>query len=124
MNSDVRDIDTYAVIGAAMEVHRTLGQGFLENVYQEALAIELTRQNIPFKREVALPISYKGILLPCAYRVDFLCYDNLLIELKALASLSSNEEAQVINYLRASQHNKALLLNFGAYSLQHKRFVL
>ncbi|WP_303830370.1 GxxExxY protein [Asticcacaulis taihuensis] len=124
MHTDVRDSDTYAVIGAAMEVHRTLGQGFLENVYQEALAIELTRQNIPFKREVALPISYKGILLPCAYRVDYLCYDNLLIELKALASLSNNEEAQVINYLRASQHKKALLLNIGAYSLQHKRFVL
>lgn len=124
MNADVRDSETYAVIGAAMDVHRTLGQGFLENVYQEALTIEFIRQDIPFKREVALPISYKGTLLPCAYRVDFLCYDNLLIELKALASLSSNEEAQVINYLRASQHKKALLLNFGAYSLQHKRFVL
>ena len=124
MNADVRDSETYAVIGAAMEVHRTLGQGFLENVYQESLAIEFVRQGIPFKREVALPISYKGTPLPCTYRVDFLCYDNLLIELKALASLSSNEEAQIINYLRASQHKKALLLNFGAYSLQHKRFVL
>jgi len=124
MNANVRDSETYAIIGAAMEVHRTLGQGFLENVYQEALAIELARQDIPFVREVALPISYKGTRLPCAYRVDFLCYDNLLIELKALASLGANEEAQIINYLRASQHKKALLLKFGAYSLQHKRFVL
>ncbi len=124
MNADVRDLETYAVIGAAMEVHRTLGQGFLENVYQEALAVELTRQDIPFKREVALSISYKGNLLPCTYRVDFLCYGSLLIELKALTSLGGNEEAQVINYLRASCHKKALLLNFGTYSLQHKRFVL
>ena len=124
MNTDVRDSETYAVIGAAMEVHRTLGQGFLENVYQEALAIELAQRSILFQREPALPIRYKGITLPCTYRIDFLCYDSLLVELKALAALGGNEDAQVINYLRASDHKKALLINFGAFSLQHKRFVL
>ena len=124
MNTDVRDSETYAVIGAAMEVHRTLGQGFLENVYQEALAIELAQLSILFQREPALPIRYKGITLPCTYRIDFLCYDSLLVELKALAALGGNEDAQVINYLRASDHKKALLINFGAFSLQHKRFVL
>ena len=124
MNTDVRDSETYAVIGAAMEVHRMLGQGFLENAYQEALAIKLAQRSIPFQREAALSIRYKGITLPCTYRIDFLCYDSLLVELKALAALGGNEDAQVINYLRASDHKKALLINFGAFSLQHKRFVL
>ena len=124
MNTDVRDSATYAIIGAAMEVDRTLGQGFLENVYQEALAIELAQRSIPFQREAALTVRYKGIILPCTYRIDFLCYDSLLVELKALVALGGNEDAQVINYLRASDHKKALLINFGAFSLQHKRFGL
>ncbi|EGF92092.1 hypothetical protein ABI_05250 [Asticcacaulis biprosthecium C19] len=124
MNTDTRDPETYAIIGAAMEVHRTLGCGFLESVYHEALAIELTGRGLPFRREAPLPIMYKGTLLPCSFRVDFVCFDSVLLELKALTSLSGNEDAQVINYLKASGHNRALLINFGAQSLLHRRFSL
>jgi GxxExxY protein len=118
------DPRTYAIIGAAMEVHRQLGCGFLEAVYQEALAIELLKQNIPFRREVRLPIHYKDHLLLTAYCADFICFDSVVIELKALAHMSGTEEAQVINYLKATGYEVGLLLNFGARSLQHRRFVL
>jgi GxxExxY protein len=93
------DPRTFAIIGAAMEVHNQLGCGFLEAVYQEALAIEFGKREIPFKREVRLPISYKGELLATVYCVDFICFDSVIIELKALAHMSGTEEAQVINYL-------------------------
>jgi GxxExxY protein len=124
MNSDVRDPETYAVIGAAMEVHRILGCGFLESVYQEAIAVELSQRNVPFRREAPLSITYKDTVLACGFRVDFICFDTTLVELKALATLSSLEEAQIINYLKASGLKKTLLLNFGGQSLQHKRFAL
>ncbi len=116
------DPKTYAIIGAAMQVHRELGCGFLEAVYQEALAIELAYQDIPFQREVALPIHYRGKLLQTCYRVDFICYSDVIVELKALAKLSSIEEAQILNYLKATVFETGPLLNFGAPSLQYKRF--
>lgn len=118
-----RDPDSYAIIGAAMEVHRTLGAGFLEPVYQEAFAIELTERAIPYQRELELPVVYKGIHLNTAYRVDFICFERILVELKALTKLSGTEEAQVLNYLNASCYSTALLLNFGTPSLQFQRFV-
>ena len=118
------DPRTYAIIGASMEVHRQLGCGFLETVYQEALAIEFSKQNIPFRREVRLPIHYKGQLLATVYCADFICFDSVVIELKALARMSGTEEAQLINYLKATGYEVGLLLNFGARSLQHRRFVL
>jgi GxxExxY protein len=98
-----RDPRTYAIIGAAMEVHRQLGCGFLEPVYQEALAVEFSRRAILFHREVTLPIFYKDVRLETPYRVDFICSEEVAVELKALAKLSGTEEAQLINYLKGER---------------------
>jgi GxxExxY protein len=119
----MKDPQTQLIIGAAMKVHRELGCGFLENVYQCALAVELEKQDIPFKKEIELPIHYSGVKLDCTYRIDFICYDKVLVELKALSQLCGTEESQVLNYLKASTHDKALLINFGKKSLEFKRFV-
>lgn len=124
MNAEKRDEQTYAIIGAAMAVHGELGHGFLEAVYQEALALEFTRQSIPFKRECTIPISYRSQQLSTVYRADFVCYDAVIVELKALSALSSIEEAQVIHYLKATGLQRALLINFGAPRLEYKRLVL
>ena len=118
-----KDPESYAVIGAAMEVHRTLGPGFLEAVYQDALEIELHQREIEFHREKVLPVTYKGSALRTAYKADFVCFDSMIIELKAVNHLDSTHEAQVINYLKATGLEKGLLLNFKARSLQYKRFV-
>ncbi len=123
MGNEEKDPQTHAIIGAAMEVHRTLGHGFLEPVYQEALALELSDRQIPFKREVELPVDYKGRRLACSYRADFICYESIIVELKALSALSGIEQAQVINYLKATGSRRGLLLNFGAPRLEIKRLV-
>jgi GxxExxY protein len=107
-----------------MEVHRQLGCGFLEPVYQEALAIEFTKRHIPFVREVKLPLEYKGQPLETKYCADFICFNSVVVELKALARTSGTEEAQLINYLKATGNEVGLLINFGARSLEHRRFVL
>jgi len=119
-NEDTR---THAIIGAAMEVHRQLGCGFLEAVYQEAFQQELLERNVPFQREVRVPVFYKGSRLAADYRADFICFDSVIVELKALQRLTGVEEAQVLNYLKATRHEVGLLLNFGARSLQYRRFV-
>jgi GxxExxY protein len=127
MNADSektnRDPETFAIIGAAMEVHRQLGHGFLEAVYQEALAIEMVERVIPFQREVPLSVIYKGRQLLCNYRADFICYGNVLVELKAISQLTGADEAQVINEMKATGMKRALLMNFGAQSLEYKRRV-
>ncbi len=123
--SDLIDEDkTYRIIGAAMKVHSTLKSGFLESVYQEALQIELLKLNIPFKREVEIPVYYDGIQLETKFRADFICYGNIIVELKAIKQLTNIEEAQVLNYLRATNYRIGLLLNFGEKSLKYRRFVL
>ena len=119
----MKDEQTYAIIGAAMEVHQILGHGFLENVYQEALTRELTLRQIPFVKEPSIPVTYKGTPLPISYRADFICFGSVIVELKALQLLSAVEESQVINYLKATGFNKALLINFGKPSLDYKRIV-
>jgi GxxExxY protein len=122
-DNNQRDPETYAVIGAAMEVHRQLGHGFLEAVYQEALALEMTARKIPFKREVSLPVEYKGQRLACSYRADFVCYESVIVELKAINQLTGADEAQLINEPKATGLHRGLLLNFGAPSLEYKRLV-
>lgn len=122
-DNNQRDPETFAIIGAAMEVHRELGHGFLEAVYQEALAIELAARKIPFRREVPLAVNYKGHKLACSYRADFVCYENVLVELKAVSQLTGVDEAQVINEMKATGMQRALLFNFGTPSLEYKRRV-
>lgn len=119
-----RDQQTYSIIGAAMEVHRELGHGFLEAVYHEALGKELSARKVPFRHEVPLVIKYKGEPLGCGYRVDFLCYESVLVEIKAIQQLSRIERAQVINELKATGFERSLLINFGAPSLEHERLIL
>ncbi len=122
-NRELRDPQTHAIIGAAMEVHRQLGPGFLETVYQEAMAIELADRAIPFVREAELSVIYKGQRLNCSYRADFVCYEILIVELKALKALTGVETSQLLNYLKATQLERGLLLNFGCPSLEFKRFI-
>lgn len=106
-----------------MAVHGELGPGFLEAVYQEPLALEFTERGVPFRREVELPVSYKGRPLSTPYRADFVCCDAVVVELKALAQLGGTEEAHALNYLKASGLDAGLLLNFRKASLEFRRFV-
>ena len=119
-----QDPETYAILGAAMEVHRQLGRGFLEAVYHEALAFEFSERHIPAQHEAPLPVYYKSKLLSCRYRADFVCFNSVLVELKALERLSDNDVAQVLNYLKATGLRRALLINFGARHLECRRVVL
>lgn len=114
--------ETYAIIGAAMEVHTTLGPSFLESVYQEALEIELTKRNIPFMPQKKLQIQYKGIQLHQYFIADLVCYDKIIVELKAVSSVLPEHQAQTINYLHATNIKLGLLLNFGEKSLYFNRF--
>lgn len=118
-----RDPRTHAVIGAAMEVHNQLGHGFLEAVYQEALTLELQARGVPFRRQPDLPIFYKGELLPCAYRPDFVCFEEVIVELKATSALGGPDQAQVLNYLRAAAKPLGLLINFGTPRLEYRRLI-
>ena len=118
-----KDPQTYAIIGAAMEVHREMGRGFAEPVYQESLALELVARKIAFQPHMELCVRYKGQPLKCSYRADFVCFGNVLVEIKALGQITGIERAQVINYLKASGFHRGLLINFGARSLQYERLV-
>ena len=119
----VRDEKTYKIIGAAMEVHKEVGCGFLEAVYQEAFKIEFANQRIPFKPQPIIQISYKGKQLNKTYQPDFVCFAEIIVEIKAISGLSGIEEAQLINYLKATGLKVGLLINFGAKSLEYKRLV-
>jgi GxxExxY protein len=122
-NSKARDPETFAIIGAAMEVHRELRHGFLEAVYQDALAVEFASQGIPFERELRLEIKYKGGILASFYKADFVCFGSVLVECKALGAVGGVDEAQVLNYLRITGLSRGILLNFGTRSLDYKRLI-
>jgi GxxExxY protein len=115
--------EAFNIIGAAMEVHKELKNGFLEPVYQEALEKEFIIQNIQFERESLINIYYKGERLDKCYKADFICFDEIIIELKALNDLTTEHESQLINYLKATNKKLGILINFGKSSLQYKRII-
>ena len=116
--------EVFAIVGAAIEVHRELGPGFLEAVYQEAVEMELRERGIPFEAQKPLRITYKGKTLNKEYVADLVCYNKIIVELKALDRLSGNEEAQILNYLKATGLRVGVLINFGSHGkLEWKRFV-
>ena len=118
------DQESYAINGAAMQVYKTLGIGFLEAVYQEALAIEFTKRGIPFEREKELKVFYDGQELHTTYRADFVCYGKVIVELKAVSELDDSHRSQVYNYLKATGYKLGLLYNFGhTDGLQYERKV-
>ncbi len=114
--------EAYKIIGCCFEVYNELEPGFLEAVYQEALSIEFTKQNIPFIEQAEMNIFYKGIELKKKYYPDFLCYDEIILEIKAMETFSPCNEAQLLNYLKGTKKPLGLLINFGGGKLQHKRY--
>jgi len=115
--------ETYLIIGAAMAVHQELGGGFLEAVYQEALEREFLFRNIAYKREIPITIYYKNEPLNKSYIADFICFGEIIVELKALSALTAEHQAQVLNYLAASRLKLGLILNFGKSNLEYKRMI-
>jgi GxxExxY protein len=116
--------ECYQIIGSCMTVHSEIGCGFLEAVYQEALEIELNMKSIPYKREQKLDIYYKDHLLQRQYIADFICYDEIILELKSVKQLDDVHHAQILNYLKVTNKKVGLLVNFGSNSLEYKRFIL
>ena len=113
--------ESYDIIGAALEVHSQLGCGFTEPVYQEALAEELRLRHIPFEREKVFTVTYKGKELSKDFRVDFVCFNKIIVELKAVSDFAKEHVAQVYNYLKVTGMQLGLLINFGKTSLEYKR---
>jgi GxxExxY protein len=122
-NKIIYEKESYDIVGAAMEVHRQLGPGFLEAVYHEALCLEFANRNIPFENEVELPINYKGTTLIKKYIADIICYDKIILELKAVSEITSVHQAQVFNYLKATGFKLGILFNFSEESLYYQRIV-
>jgi GxxExxY protein len=117
--------EVYEVIGAAMEVYHELGRGFLEPLYQEAFEIELSRRGLPFEHQKELTILYKGQALEKKYVADLLCFNQIIVELKALDRLSGIDEAQLLNYLKMTRMRVGLLINFGSQvRLEWKRYII
>ena len=119
-NDMIYPSETYAVIGAAMEVQNELGCGFAELVYHEALNIELGLRGIPFETEKLITITYKGHLLERTYKADLVCYDNIVVELKAVDKLKTEHTSQLLNYLKATNLPLGILINFGEKPLKFK----
>jgi GxxExxY protein len=116
--------EVFAIVGAAIEVHRVLGPGFLEAVYQEAMEIECATKKIPFSPQQIIQIQYKQHTLKKEYIADMVCFEKIIVEFKALDQLTGREESQVINYLKATGYKVGVLINFGSHpKLEWKRFV-
>lgn len=117
--------EVYAIVGAAMEVHTILGTGFLEPVYQEAMEIECASRNISFVPQQILQVHYKQHVLKKEYIADMVCFEKIIVEFKALDSLTGRESSQIINYLKATGYKVGVLINFGSDTkLEWKRFVV
>lgn len=113
--------ESFNLIGAAMEVHKQIGCGFTEPIYQEAFEEELRLRGIPFEREKVINVTYKGKVLSKNFRPDFVCYDKIIVELKAVDGFTDEHIAQTYNYLKASGYELGILINFGTKSLEYKR---
>jgi GxxExxY protein len=117
--------ESYRIIGACIEVHRRMGCGFLEPVYQDCLEIELDHQGIRFRSQPKIELTYRDRVIEATYKPDFICFDTIIVEIKALSDFASEHRAQVLNYLHATRLQLGLLVNFGAHPrLQHERFAL
>jgi GxxExxY protein len=115
--------EAYSIIGACMKVHAELGSGFLESVYSEALTLEFEKRNIPFEREKKIELFYDGKKMNKYFKADFICFEKIIVELKSKSILMKIDEQQTINYLKATNYQLGLLVNFGERSLKYKRFV-
>ena len=116
--------EVYAVVGAAIDVHRELGPGFLESIYQEAMEIELKAKDIPFVAQQPIAVQYKGVTLKKQFFADLVCFEQIIVEIKALAHLSGTEQAQLLNYLKGTGFPIGILINFGSHGkLEWKRLV-
>jgi len=116
--------ENYKIVGLCMEVHRILGSGLLEIVYKDALEIEFRKNNIPFEREKEFLIDYKGIILPHKFYADFVVYDDIILEVKAVKEFSNEHIAQTLNYMRLADSQLGIIVNFQNKSPTHKRLVL
>lgn len=115
--------ESYKIIGICMNIHSTLGNGFLEAVYCEVLEKEFVKNNIPYKREVKLDLFFNGEKLDKKYKADFICFDNIILEIKVVSFIHENFTKQTLNYLKATDKKLGLLINFGEKSLKYKRII-
>lgn len=115
--------ESYRIIGSCLAVFNKLGSGFLESVYQEALEIQFKQDKIPFEKEKRLHIKYDDIQLDKFFKADYVCFDSIIVELKATPFIHNNDTAQVLNYLRATEMRLGLVVNFGEKSLTYKRIL-
>ena len=123
MSDLIYEEESYLIRGACIEVHKQMGSGFLEAVYQECLEHEFTIRGIPFQSHRELILHYKGTQLQQTYRPDFVCFDKIIVEIKGVAKIHPEHQAQIINYLKATGFKLGLLVNFGAHPLaQFERF--
>ncbi len=125
MGNLIHERETFEILGACFEVYREKGCGFLEGVFQESLQVEFELRNIPARAQVPMQLAYKGRPLRHSYVADFICYDKVIVELKAVSRLADEHRAQIQNYLHATGLKVGLLVNFGHFpKIEHERYVL